>query len=373
MGPAEEIFEKLKRDGESAIDRFIEIRQAESFYLDFKRSEDGGRGPKKLTEKDQNHFAKAISGFGNSEGGVLVWGVSASKDVDYADVAKAKIPIENVARFVGWLNETVSTRTVPPHTSVQSHGIDIGGNRGFVVTLIPKSERAPHQAIPEEKYYLRAGSSFRTVPHAVLAGMFGRRPQATLGEQYGIKAIKISEANGGRVSELEVSLEFRIYNQGPVTARELFSDIRVSVPDESRIYFANINEEWISRKVSPHWLSMVIRDEYRLAPESYSPIATVRLFLRPPYSGPNFRLKWTFGADGTPMTVIEAEHDGIELERIRRSFQTGPQDGREKCLLVRDLLKRRSQDQIEVVKGNDSRPANATVHSGRKVRFKFST
>ena len=71
MGRAEEIFQKLKREGEAAIDEFILSRQSEELFLDFKRSHDGGKG-KRLHDRDLNNLAKAISGFGNSEGGVII-------------------------------------------------------------------------------------------------------------------------------------------------------------------------------------------------------------------------------------------------------------------------------------------------------------
>jgi hypothetical protein len=48
MGRVEDIFEKIKREGESAIDEFILVRQAEELYLDFKRSADDGKGPRVL-------------------------------------------------------------------------------------------------------------------------------------------------------------------------------------------------------------------------------------------------------------------------------------------------------------------------------------
>src|SRR5947208_7513364 len=132
MGRAEEIFEKVKQEGEAAIDEFIVTRQSEELYLDFKRSADNGRGPRVLHENDRNNLAKAISGFGNSEGGVVIWGVDASRDLDFADVARLKTPIENVVRFVSWLEANISGRTLPAHPGVQNHAIGTGEGNGFV-------------------------------------------------------------------------------------------------------------------------------------------------------------------------------------------------------------------------------------------------
>lgn len=70
--------------------------------------------------------------------------------------------------------------TVPAHPTVQHDAIVQADGKGFVITLAPMSYFAPHQCVYDLKYYMRAGSDFSPVPHAVLAGMFGRRPQAAL-------------------------------------------------------------------------------------------------------------------------------------------------------------------------------------------------
>ena len=108
VGRAEDIFEKIKKDGKQAIDEFIIDQKSEELFLEFKRSSDDGLGSK-LSDLDREHLAKAISGFGNSEGGVIVWGIDCSKCKDYADVAHSKYPIQNVKRFVSWLEGIVSS------------------------------------------------------------------------------------------------------------------------------------------------------------------------------------------------------------------------------------------------------------------------
>jgi hypothetical protein len=74
MGRAEDLFKRLCDLGETAIDELFYDRQSEELFLDFKRSANGGKG-QRLHQDDRKNLAKAISGFGNSEGGVIVWGV----------------------------------------------------------------------------------------------------------------------------------------------------------------------------------------------------------------------------------------------------------------------------------------------------------
>lgn len=367
MSRAEEIFEKLKREGEAAIDELIMIRQSEELFLDFKRSANNGRGPKVLHETDRNNLAKAISGFGNSEGGVIIWGVDASPDADYADVANAKKPIENISRFVSWLEGTVSGRTVPPHIGIQNYPIDIGSGKGFVATLITKSERAPHQAIPEQKYYMRAGSNFVPVPHAVLAGMFGRRPQPELFERYVPKPIKVTRRPDG-TEIIDMTLGFKICNRGPVMARDLYSDIKVMLPGAGTIHFANMDDDWTSRKQSTEWLSMVSKDDFKLAPESSRKIFDLRVFLRPPFVDGKLWFRWSFGCDGGPMKLIENENGIADVKRTYREFLQGPRTRADEKRFVCDLFKLPGLEE-------SSQPTNAEVRSpqpiGRKIRFRM--
>jgi hypothetical protein len=112
MGRAEDLFEQLVHDGEAAIDRMIADRASEELYLDFKRSADAGAG-RKLHDNDRRNLTRAISGFGNSEGGVLIWGGECK------DVATDKLPLDDPELFVSWLEAAVSGCTVPAHPTVR--------------------------------------------------------------------------------------------------------------------------------------------------------------------------------------------------------------------------------------------------------------
>lgn len=342
LGRAEEIFEKLKCDGEPAIDQFIEIRKSEELFLDFKRSADDGKGPKFLDQRDLNNLARAISGFGNSEGGVIIWGVDAAPDIDNADVAKAKRPIENVTRFVSWLEGTVFGRTIPSHVAVQNYAIDVGSGCGFVATLIPKSERAPHQAIPEQKYYMRAGSSFLPVPHGVLAGMFGQRPQPSLIHEFEVFSLPTTFDRPDGTHCISMSLKFHIRNNGPVIARDLYSDLQIGFPNrKSQVsYINNSPKEWTWRTPRDSWMSAITIEGYRLAPESLTTPFQLHLSFEPPFSSSKFALKWTYGCDGHPIQAVEIEHSPTEIEDMYQDFRNGAKGEEEGQLFMVKLFNR---------------------------------
>jgi len=227
MERAEELFEKIKSEGKSAIKEFILTRKAEELFLDFKRSANNGDG-ESLDVHDRNNLQKAISGFGNSEGGIIVWGVDCSRDFDGSDVAKAEHPITNVKRFVSWLNGAISGCTIPPHTGVQNHFLEIGDkSKGFVVTYIPKSENTPHQEIKSRRYYIRAGSSFMPTPHDVLSGMFGKRPQPKVRKNFNVFPLMTNNPEGSII----IPIGFHFFNDGPGVALDLFVSLHfLSIP-----------------------------------------------------------------------------------------------------------------------------------------------
>ena len=183
---ANDLYEELAKDGESAIDRLIADRLSEQSWIEFKTVTTKPTS-RSLEQIDLNHLAKAISGFGNSAGGLLIWGVDSPSD---PNIAPTKKLISDPASFATKLHDAVSKCTMPPHESVEHLPIVCKiGSDGFVATFVRKSFRTPLQCWQGARYYyIRAGSSFEPTPHDVLAGMFGSRPQPEIIEKWAIHA-----------------------------------------------------------------------------------------------------------------------------------------------------------------------------------------
>src|SRR5450759_1748652 len=157
-----DLFDQLVHRGEAAIDDFIAQQISEELFIDYKRSANDG-DDSKLHQTDKENFARAVSGFGNSEGGIVVWGVDCRTDPQRGDVPAGKHPIKNVKRFLSYLEAATSGCTLPAHNGVRHHAIEQGGTiDGFVVSFVPKSMFAPHQCIIGKyraRYYMRVGSN----------------------------------------------------------------------------------------------------------------------------------------------------------------------------------------------------------------------
>src|SRR5215813_12952091 len=83
------------------IDDYIANRQEEHLTLDFKTINKADLSHK----DDRRNFAKALSGFANSSGGLIVWGVKAKENAEKVDCAVGKEEIYGLQMFLSKLNE----------------------------------------------------------------------------------------------------------------------------------------------------------------------------------------------------------------------------------------------------------------------------
>lgn len=320
---AKEILEKIMQNGESAIDAFIFEREAESLFLDFKRSANDGGG-KKLHQNDRSNLARSISGFGNSEGGVVIWGVDCREGEDYADVAQAKFPLEDAKRFLSWLEGAVSSATIPSHSGVEHHAIlSREGKKGFVITYIPRSNHAPHQVIVSGKghydYYIRAGSDFLPAPHAVLSGMFGRRPQPFIFHTFLSQYPQVTEAG---IPQIKTTLGVQISNGGLGIASDLFMTLKfLSKPGENcklGIQTPDLNNWTVWSFLEVHYTA-ISKDTIRLPPDAQLQPFVVTLILKPPFDS-ELKIEGLCGCGQSPSFNFTIENNAKAIGQLYDDF-----------------------------------------------------
>jgi hypothetical protein len=190
----------------------------ERVHFDFKEKSDP-RNPL-LDDTDKKNLARAISGFANGSGGVLIWGL---KD----DTIDPK-PINSVSVFIVQLLQMCHNVTDPAVPGVDADFLpsDSNSRSGFGLVFVPESDLPPHRAIlkckaTQNHYYVRSGSSFRVATHAQLADMFGRRPRPDLAINLDVKV---------RDQGKELSITIALENNGRGLARYPFLSLEVSRP-----------------------------------------------------------------------------------------------------------------------------------------------
>lgn len=173
--PLREVFDNIDAAELAAMrDRHEE----ESFNLDFKRMNPSGEP----NDDDKRNLGKAISGYANSAGGIILWGVESKSGDDRRDRSRFQsiVPVQDGNRAVVRFHELTATATQPPVSGVIHNAIPF--ECGFVVkTFVPASDGGPHRTNEEKgQYFRRDADAFRAMQHHEIADMFGRRARPLL-------------------------------------------------------------------------------------------------------------------------------------------------------------------------------------------------
>ncbi|WP_213435182.1 MULTISPECIES: AlbA family DNA-binding domain-containing protein [Lysobacteraceae] len=250
------------------INAMLADRVSEELFLDFKKSGDNGGG-NVLHASDNKNLSKAIAGFGNSAGGVVVWGVECAARPDGADLAATLHPVHNAQAFRSRLESAISRLTVPPHDGVENIAVTNEGEvGGFVVTLVPQSSRAPLRAEAPglRNYYLRSGSSFEVIPHDALAGLFGRPPRAKVALQF--VSLPARRPQHQQDDRLVLAFSLAIANTGAVLAEKPYMSVWWGDTGEAKVSVHQKREAFPVRMNSFPGAQAVALDGMSLAPDA---------------------------------------------------------------------------------------------------------
>jgi hypothetical protein len=308
---ATELFERFVTGGEATIDQYITEEISKELFIDYKRVTNEGANPK-LEQSDRENFARAISGFGNSEGGIIIWGVDCRNDPERGDVPETKFPIHKVKRLLSYLEGAASGCTIPPHDGVRHHLIErSGSDEGFVVTLISKSMFAPHQCFVGKykgRYYVRVGSNFEQAPHGLLTGMFGKTPAPYVFHAWQLGGGVSPASYAPVVSPLPTSTPFVVgklvlRNHGRTIAKDLYVNYVFSLPGPNCMLYPRTCQGWTHHESIRDWRHLIAPEGHRLPPSGMVNAVDFRVYLKPPFEQ-HFPYEISFGCDGSQVFRI---------------------------------------------------------------------
>jgi hypothetical protein len=208
------------------LKRFVRDKKEEDVHLEFKRAVHLNVNDKNKNS-DKKNLSKCLSGFANSDGGIIIWGVEAvtKNGIDCASKLK---PIDNLKMFSNRLNSLEGQSVVPIIEGVR-HEIILSEteiDKGFIKTYVPKSKIAPHMALYSDKhYYKRSGDSFYIAEHFDITDMFARNNSPVLD----VKISTISWKKIGKdINSFIVEVVFALENKGKVIAKYPFLSAHVN-------------------------------------------------------------------------------------------------------------------------------------------------
>ncbi len=213
------LFEQIERDGFEAIERAVTERQLENVGLDFKEKANARNG--RLEKADRQTLAENLSAFANSAGGLLVFGVAASKDADGIDAASEIRHIAELAQFESEVTHAAGELLLPRHDGIQVLAVPDprSPGTGCLAIWVERSERRPHQsqAAKDRRYYKRAGDSTFVMEHYDIEDAFRRLATPELTLESHVERGASMPGGDGRLDEHR--LIFSLRNNSPVSAK----------------------------------------------------------------------------------------------------------------------------------------------------------
>jgi hypothetical protein len=176
-----DVWDELIRGGWAQLSQWRVDQKPESLHLDFKEATWTGTD---ISIDDRKNLAKNQSGFGNVDGGVLVYGAAATAGAGKQDVLKALPGIAPLDSYVERLRIHARASTIPPMPGLVVDKIESPAKpgTGVAIVYVPVTDAAPFRAQCEprgdinDKYFMRTTTDTIVMPHQILAAMFGRRP-----------------------------------------------------------------------------------------------------------------------------------------------------------------------------------------------------
>lgn len=219
---ARNIFDQILADGWSTFQKWVADREQESEHLEFKcQAQTVNAGA--LGDGDKANLARGLSGFANTAGGVIVFGISTKKgDKRHPDLAASICAINEVDAFKGEVERNIKGLTEPPVSSVGVCAFPDPNDktRGIVVIYVPASDGGPHRTAAHiraedgSRYYMRTATDTVVMPHALLADRFHRTARSRL------RLIAQWEGAPNPPTNRGATLRLRITNRGRGTARQ---------------------------------------------------------------------------------------------------------------------------------------------------------
>ena len=304
-----EYFDELTIQG---IENLVAARQEEHVSLEFKTVSDA----ELKKEGDRKHLAEAVSGFANSVGGIVVWGIATEKVRPGHEVAAKIAPIPAVRHFVNRLEEATPFVVTPPLAGVLHRAFEHPDRSGFAVTYVPESDAGPHMALlGHDRFFKRAGDRFYRMAQFDIADMFGRRQKPVLRLSYDMQ---FASSGWRDVTRHEVRILLTITNDGRASAVAPY--LRLQVPKPFAIGPLGITSndraaplQIVSEAIEPPASSLIGRSDLFIHPKVSFQVAQLTIALRADEPVPNCPIRYATAALNAPLIEGTMEVGAAEI------------------------------------------------------------
>jgi hypothetical protein len=207
-----EFYDRFMADPQKTLASILSDGEPkESYWIDYKRlpvKQDDRTSPDWGALRDE--WTRVICGFANTDGGVLVWGVDAPKEVP-----RNSCPFPDVEKVREKLEAWKTSATDKAVQGVESFAFPspVDPSLGYIISYIPSGRNKPYRAEHDLKnYFYRAEHSFDVMSPLRLKELF--YPQYSPDYKLSVFVRRLPAPE----DQVELLLDFCITNLGPGSA-----------------------------------------------------------------------------------------------------------------------------------------------------------
>lgn len=215
----------------------------EDTWLECKQKQDPGKDS--LSESDESNFAKALSGFANTSGGVLIFGLMAEKISEGAEIIKDIAPIKKLSVFEARLKEKEPRIVERSISGIEYRKLFVNekDDEGILIIYIPESINPPHRSLKDKNFYLRAGGSFFPLDVPQIESLVLKNIKPDLD----IDFIVFTDVDIRTCSDKRLHMYFNLTNTGKTIAKNIFVRLQFTKNSKYKIEVVGHHQYHISR------------------------------------------------------------------------------------------------------------------------------
>jgi hypothetical protein len=246
-------------------------------------------------------LAKAVSGFGNSQGGVIIYGIENKN--------KTLIPFCGYEKFEVLVQESLSRATNPNHCEVETTRISSSGapKKGYVVVKINQSTNRPLQVVTSKythRYFYRSGETHADMPHDVIMGMLGSSITPQL----------IYQFNTADEVE-EIFLEIILRNKSSVIARDVWFNLDVGFPSVEVNFTSSSYNNFTGARLQ-NTVSLISVENFRLPPQGIIAPTELKIPKNKLSKDGQHHFYFSYGCTGEGVKEFDAKFTGAEFNSV---------------------------------------------------------
>lgn len=152
------LWDDLKSDGIDAVNSLIAAKVHEGLRIEFKTKSDNSGD---LNRDDKKNLGEALSGFSNSDGGILIFGIETARDGE-GEFASGIRPLNSLSALQSKIESLCSEYTSPSNVKIEAVRIETDNDEGLIAILIPRGPNRPYMSMApnHQKYYKRSHDRF---------------------------------------------------------------------------------------------------------------------------------------------------------------------------------------------------------------------